>query len=105
MEQQTAPESMDSELDRLFTEDTLRDKGASDLFLAYYFAADGTASARREVESGPFPMETLNEKPHLGGGFFQALWEGDEVQALRRADTKNHAILAHLTGKTREDTF
>jgi hypothetical protein len=91
--------------DREYSSDELRDAGASALFVAYYQTADTDASARREIESGPFSLEELNEKPRLGGGFFAALWNGDEVQALRRADSKNAAILEIVTGKTREDTF
>jgi len=87
------------------TEDDLRAAGASALFVAYYREAGPAASARREVERGPFDLEELNESPNRGGGFFKALWTGDEVGALRRADSKNARILEAVTGKTREDTF
>lgn len=91
--------------EREYTEAELRAAGASALFVAYYKVADAGASARREVEQGPFSLEELNENPSLGGGFFNALWSGDEVQALRRADGHNSTILEEVTGKTREDTF
>lgn len=100
MEQNT-----NSELDRMFTEEELRDRGASALFVAYYKEADASASARREVEEGPFTLLALNDAPQLGGGFFEALWTGDETAALRRADSHNARILERVTGRTREDTF
>jgi hypothetical protein len=90
---------------REYTEDELRDAGASALFCGYYRIADAGASARREVESGPFSLDKLNDNPQLGGGFFAALWEGDETQALRRADSHNSTILEEVTGKTQEDTL
>lgn len=91
--------------ERDFTESQLRNAGASALFVAYYKAATPNASARREIEQGPFDLEELNDNPSLGGGFFNALWSGDETAALRRADASNAAILQTVTGKTREDTF
>jgi len=83
----------------------LRNAGASTLFVEYYDEAPAGASARREVESGPFSLDDLDEAPTLGGGFFEALWEGDTTQAIRRADSSNAAILERVTGMTREDTF
>jgi len=91
--------------DRMYSEDELREAGASALFVAYYKAADAGATARREVERGPFSLDELDDNPSLGGGFFEALWTGDEVQALRRADGHNSTILETVTGKTRADTF
>ena len=88
-----------------YSEESLRNSGASALYVAYYQAASASASARREVESGPFTLEELNASPELGGGFFAALWNGNETQALRRADSRNAKILKEVTGKTREDTF
>ena len=88
-----------------YDEATLADAGASPLFVEYYDKAPTGASARREVESGPFSLDELNQSPSLGGGFFEALWEGDTTQAIRRADSSNASILESVTGMTREDTF
>jgi hypothetical protein len=88
-----------------YDEATLADAGASPLFVEYYDEAPTGASARREVESGPFSLDELNQSPSLGGGFFEALWEGDTTQAIRRADSSNARILESVTGMTREDTF
>jgi len=77
-------------------ESKLRNAGASALFVAYYKAAPPEATARREVDSGPFSLEDLNESPHLGGGFFQALWNGNESNARARADSNNSEILDNL---------
>jgi hypothetical protein len=84
---------------------TLASAGASLLFVEYYDEAPSGASARREVESGPFSLDELDESPSLGGGFFEALWEGNTTQAIRRADAANARILESVTGLTREDTF
>ena len=78
------------------TEEQLRNAGASALFVAYYKAASPKATARSEVDRGPFTLEELNNSPHLGGGFFKALWNGNEVEARRRADTNNSRILDSL---------
>lgn len=94
----------DNSTNRL-TEAELRSAGASDLFVSYYRAAPPQASARREVETGAFDLEQLSDDPSVGGHFFEALWTGDEVGALRRADARNAAVLEEVTGKTREDTF
>lgn len=76
-----------------YTEAELRDAGASDLFIRYYKAAPPSASARWEVEAGPFDLEELNDRPHVGGHFFSHLWEGDADAAWARADLSNRAIL------------
>jgi hypothetical protein len=88
-----------------YDETMLENAGASPLFVEYYDEAPAGASARREVESGPFSLDELNQSPELGGGFFQALWEGDTTKAIRRADSSNARILESITGMTREDTF
>lgn len=90
---------------REYSAQELREAGASELFISYYQIAPSTASARSEVENSLFDLSDLNERPSRGGGFFEALWSGDEVQAIRRADTNNEEILKEVTGKTREDTF
>lgn len=71
----------------------LRNAGASELFVNYYLAAPEGASARREVESGPFSLGELNDSPALGGGFFAALWNGNLWKAWRLADSKNATVL------------
>jgi len=81
------------------TEAELRTAGASALFVAYYKIAPSDASARSEVESGPFSLSDLNDNPNLGGGFFAALWNGDESGAFARADSRNLTILEEATGK------
>ena len=93
------------EQDNSYDGSTLENAGASPLFVEYYDEAPTGASARREVESGPFSLDELNQSPALGGGFFEALWEGDTTQAIRRADSSNARILESVTGMTREDTF
>lgn len=93
------------EQDKTYSEDELLNAGASALFCAYYKIADSGASAVCEVEQGPFSLEELNNSPHLGGGFFKALWSGNEKMALRQADGHNSTILEEATGKTRADTF
>jgi hypothetical protein len=93
------------EQDNSYDEATLTNAGASLLFVEYYDEAPTGASARREVESGPFTLDELNQSPSLGGGFFEALWEGDTTQAIRRADSSNARILESVTGMKREDTF
>lgn len=70
--------------------------GASNLFVSYYHAAPEGASARHEIDSGPFSLYELAEKPHLGGGFFEALWKGEERKAVRRADGWNREILKSM---------
>jgi hypothetical protein len=90
---------------RTYTEQELREAGASALYIAYYNVASAKASARSEVERGPFTLDELNNTPRLGGGFFKALWTGDETAALRRADSSNAAILEVAIGKTAADTF
>jgi hypothetical protein len=91
--------------ERQYSTDELLDAGASDLFASYYEAAPNNASGRREVEKGVFDLDELNDNPSLGGGFFESLWNGDMIQAIRRADSHNAKILEEVTGMTREDTF
>jgi len=90
---------------RQYSTQELVNAGASQLFADYYHLAGENASARREVERGPFSLDKLSENPQIGGGFFAALWEGNTVQAIRRADSQNARILESITGMTREDTF
>jgi hypothetical protein len=75
------------------SEEDLRQAGASSLFAHYYDEAPDTASAVREVDRGPFSLDELAERPHLGGHFFEALWNGHETRAVRRADGQNREIL------------
>lgn len=82
--------------EREYDTEELLDAGASTLFCTYYRHADADASAVREVDSGPFSLESLGDNPRLGGGFFAALWEGDRDDALRRADRKNSRILEEM---------
>lgn len=84
---------------REFTREVLRAAGASAMFVAYYMNAPAGASARREVDSGPFTLDELSETPHLGGGFFEALWSGNESAARRRADSQNSRILEEIKQK------
>lgn len=79
--------------DREYSSKDLRAAGASNLFVRYYENAPADASARREVERGPFSLEKLNDQPSLGGGFFAALWKGNMPAARRRADQNNRRIL------------
>jgi hypothetical protein len=90
---------------RQYSTQDLLEAGASQLFADYYELAGENASARREVEKGPFSLDKLSQNPDIGGGFFAALWEGDTVQAIRRADSQNARILESVTGMTRADTF
>jgi len=71
--------------------------GASDLFVSYYNTAPERASARHEIDSGPFSLYELAEKPRLGGGFFEALWKGEEQKAFNRADAWNREILNSMS--------
>jgi hypothetical protein len=80
------------------SEAELIDAGASDLFVSYYNTAPESASARHEVDTGRFELSELAEKPQLGGGFFEALWNGDERTAVRRADGANRGILRETPG-------
>jgi len=80
------------------SEAELIDAGASDLFVSYYNTAPESASARQEVDTGRFELSELAEKPQLGGGFFEALWNGDERTAVRRADGANRGILRETSG-------
>jgi hypothetical protein len=94
-----APLYVDMEGDsnaRAFTREELRTAGASAMFIAYYMNAPPQASARREIEQGPFMLSELNDTPRLGGGFFQALWNGDESAARRRADITNSQVLEEI---------
>lgn len=75
------------------SEAALIEAGASDLFVSYYDTAPERASARHEIDSGPFSLYELADRPHLGGGFFEALWNGNEEQAVWRADNWNREIL------------
>jgi hypothetical protein len=88
-----------------FTEDQLRHAGASRLFIEYYNEAEPDASARSEVEHGPFSLEELNDNPNLGGGFFAALWRGEETEAFGRADSRNLAILESATGRSKKEAM
>lgn len=87
------------------TKDQLRNAGASRLFIEYYNEAESNASARKEVEQGPFSLEELNDNPNLGGGFFAALWRGEETGAFSRADSRNLAILESATGRSKTETM
>lgn len=71
----------------------LQAAGASELLIEYYKRAPKSASAVREIENGPFSVEELAEKPSVGGGFFQALWNGDRETARFRADSQNRSII------------
>jgi hypothetical protein len=82
--------------EREFTREQLRTAGASAMFIAYYINAPANASARREVEQGPFDLSDLNDSPRLGGGFFAALWNGNESAARRHADSQNSQILEEI---------
>jgi hypothetical protein len=75
------------------SEGELRQSGASSLFVHYYTEAPKSASARAEVEQGPFTLEQLAANPSRGGHFFEALWNGHETRAVQRADGRNRQIL------------
>jgi hypothetical protein len=74
----------------------LASHGASELFIEYYEYAPGNASARAEIEVGPFSIEELADNPRLGGHFFEALWEGDRLEASHRADIRNSRLLTSI---------
>ena len=85
------------------TNEELRNAGASALFVAYYNEAPTGASARVEVESGPFSLDELADDPYLGGGFFAALWNGDEMRAVSGADGKNLPIMEEVLGREKAE--
>jgi len=91
--------------ERNYTINQLINAGASALFIDYYQEADKSASARSTLESGMFTLEKLNESPHLGGGFFQALWNGNKEKAFARADSKNLSILEDATGEEKAEVL
>jgi hypothetical protein len=90
---------------RTFTDEELRNAGASALYIAYYNEAGYKASARSEVERGPFTLEELDNTPNLGGGFFAALWRGYETKAFGRADSKNLSILESATARSKQEVM
>jgi len=87
------------------TEQELWNAGASRLFIEYYNEAEPDASARSEVEQGPFTLDELDDNPNLGGGFFAALWRGEESGAFGRADSRNLAILESATGRSKKEAM
>ena len=80
------------------TDEKLLAAGASELFVRYFNTAPESASARHEIETGRFSLSELGEQPALGGGFFEALWNGEERSAVRRADGRNRGILKDTPG-------
>jgi hypothetical protein len=80
------------------TADELRTLGASEDFIEAYFTEyDGRHSIVEELDGG-FGGSLIDNpdrefKAHIGGGYFQTLWEQGAQSAFGHADGNNQQIL------------
>lgn len=72
-----------------YTEEELREAGASELFIKFYQNAPKEHPLRRGLEKNQ-DLELISEKPYIGGPFVKHLWKGNETEVIRTAtETEN----------------
>lgn len=87
----------DTNSDRAFTTEELREAGASDAFISLYLSAmDSGAKIELNSGYGGTVLSEGDDPTEVAGGWFTKMWNGELFRALCHADTKNARALSEL---------